>query len=146
MVDNTTPQAETDFFKRLKRQSWTHSIRVRSSQEKRLSQLGYWSTCKVSNQHLYFKVTSSFLRWLRQACSKKGINRLIQTSKSQQSPSCSLLCQRPDPTPQPGGPAPKLMQSHPAITYRVLTLPTNRKPIDHPRSQSKSPLEGQIQH
>lgn len=130
MIDNMTPCAEKDFqatekgklstltkgqiFTRETLQSAGILIYLQNVKATSAFQ-GYFSILKIGS-------------WLRQACSKEGINRLIQNSKSQQLPSCSLLCQRPHPTPQPGDSAPKLMQSHPAITYRVLTLPTTTKP------------------
>lgn len=148
MIDNMTPQAETDLqatekgklstlnkgqiFTRETLQSAGILIYLQNVKATPVFQ-GYFSILKTGS-------------WLRQACSKEGINRLIQNSKSQQLSSCSLLCQRPDLTPQLGDPAPKLMQSHSAITYGVFTLPTTKKPIDHACPQPKSPLEGQINH
>lgn len=49
------PNRQREILEQLKRGSWAHWAMVRSSQEKPCSQLGYWSTCKMSKQHLDVK-------------------------------------------------------------------------------------------
>lgn len=115
MTDNMTPQAETDFQATEKGKLSTMNkgqIFTRDTLQSVGISIYLQNVKPTSAFQGYFSILKS-AGWLRQARSKEGLNRLTQNSKSQPLPSCSLLCQRPDPTPQP----PKLMQSHPAITY-----------------------------